>query len=90
MYDIGIIGAGPVGSYIAYKMSKLGHNVLVFDKKHHAGQDICCTGIIGKECLDLLDLDNEIVLRKANSATFFLPLRTLFYPATRRRCGIYS
>ena len=73
MYDICIIGAGPIGSYTAKKMCALGHRVIVVEKKSAPGQNVCCTGIIGKLCLDLLDVNDDLVLRKANSATFFAP-----------------
>ncbi len=73
MYDTCIIGAGPIGSHIARKLSILGHRVLVLEKKAAADRDVCCTGIVGKECLGLLETTGEIVLRKANCATLFSP-----------------
>lgn len=72
MYHTIIIGAGPVGSYLADKLSCLGYKVLVLDKKVTAEEDICCTGIIGKECLDLLSVDNDLMIRQANSARFLV------------------
>ncbi len=73
MYSTIIIGAGPIGSYLAEKLTQLGHNVLVLEKKAAAGQDICCTGIISKECHDLLNLYDRLKARHANSAKFFAP-----------------
>ncbi len=73
LYNTIIIGAGPVGSYLAEKLAKLGYKVLVLDKKTSPGQGICCTGIVGKECLDLLAIDDNLVFRQANSARFFAP-----------------
>ena len=73
MHNTIIVGAGPVGSYLAAKLAQLGYKVLVLDKKMAAGQDICCTGIIGKECLNLLAIDNNLIIRQANSARFFAP-----------------
>ena len=72
-YSTVIVGAGPVGSYLAAKLAKLGHKVLVLDKKAAAGQDICCTGIVGKECIDLLAIDSDLIVGQANSARFFAP-----------------
>ena len=51
MRDAVIVGGGPVGSYLAAKLARLGYKVLVLDKKGAPGQDICCTGIIGRQCL---------------------------------------
>lgn len=73
MYDVIIIGAGPVGSYLAEKLACHGHKVLVLEKKADMGDDVCCTGIVGKECLDLLAIGNDLILRKANSARFVAP-----------------
>jgi len=73
LYDTIIIGAGPVGSYLAEKLARLGYKVLVLDKKLAAGQDICCTGIVSKECLDLLVVDGNLIFRQASSAKFLSP-----------------
>jgi len=68
-----IAGAGPVGSYLAERLAKLGYKVLVLDNRAAPGQDICCTGIVSKECLDLLAIDESLIFREANSARFFAP-----------------
>jgi digeranylgeranylglycerophospholipid reductase len=73
LYNTIIIGAGPVGSYLAGKLAQLGYNVLVLDKKTAAGQDVCCTGIISKECLDLMPIDKDFIIRQASSARFLAP-----------------
>jgi digeranylgeranylglycerophospholipid reductase len=73
MYNTIIIGAGPAGSYLAEKLAQLGYKVLVLDKKMVAGQDICCTGIVSKECLNLLAIDNSLIMRQASSARFLSP-----------------
>jgi digeranylgeranylglycerophospholipid reductase len=73
LYDTIIIGAGAVGSYLAGKLAQLGYKVLVLDKKAAAGEDVCCTGIVSKECLDLLSIDRKLVMRQAGSARFLSP-----------------
>ena len=73
MYHTIIIGAGPVGSHLAYRMAQLGYKVIVLDKKAAVGRDICCSGIIGRECLDFFGIDKNLVLRKTSSAKFFSP-----------------
>lgn len=73
MYNTIIIGAGPVGSYLANKLTQLGYKVLILEKKQAAGQNICCTGIISKECSDLLGVSESVTFRQANSAKFFAP-----------------
>lgn len=71
MYHTIVIGAGPIGSYLAEKLAKLRYKVLVLDKKTSPGQDICCTGIVGKECLDLLAIDSSLISKASSSARFF-------------------
>jgi digeranylgeranylglycerophospholipid reductase len=73
LYNTIIIGAGPVGSYLAGKLGRLGYRVLVLDKKSAAGQDVCCTGIISKECLKLLPEEISLVKRPASSVRFVAP-----------------
>jgi len=72
-YDVIIVGAGPAGSYIAYKLASLGHDVAVFEEKSSAGLNVCCTGIISTECFQSLDLGTDLILTKVNSAKFFSP-----------------
>jgi flavin-dependent dehydrogenase len=73
MYDTLIVGAGPTGSYIADKLAASGHKVIVFEKHEKVGEAVCCTGIVGKECLDLVPVDGNVILREENSAKFFAP-----------------
>ena len=51
MYDVAIIGSGPAGSYVAYKLAGMGYKVLVLEQKERLGERVCCTGIIGQECV---------------------------------------
>jgi geranylgeranyl reductase family protein len=73
MYNTIVIGAGPVGSYLAAKLARLGYQVLVLEKKPAPGQDICCTGIISKECCSLLPDDVNLAKRPVRSARFVAP-----------------
>ena len=71
-YDVIIIGAGPSGSYLAAQLAHMSYRVLVLEQKSAAGQDACCTGIIGAEAYRSLFLEAKIY-RKARSAKFFAP-----------------
>jgi digeranylgeranylglycerophospholipid reductase len=73
LYNTIIIGAGPVGSYLAGKLAGLGYKVLVLDKKSAAGEDVCCTGIISKDCFNLLPADLNLAKRPVCSARFLAP-----------------
>jgi digeranylgeranylglycerophospholipid reductase len=73
LYDVSIVGAGPVGSYLAYRLAHLGYKVAVFEAKEAIGSQICCTGIISRECYDLFSPSDNLVLREASSAKFIAP-----------------
>jgi len=73
LYDVAIIGGGPVGSRVADKMAGMGYSVVVVEQKEQLGGPVCCTGIISQECVDTFDIDDSVILRKANSARIFAP-----------------
>lgn len=72
-YDVIVVGAGPAGSYIAYALASLGHDVAVFEEKGASGLNVCCTGIISTECFHSLGLGTDVILTEVNSAKFFSP-----------------
>jgi geranylgeranyl reductase family protein len=73
LHDAIVIGGGPVGSYVARKMAETGRDVVVLEKRESAGEQVCCTGIISRKCLDDFNIDSNLVLKKANSARIFSP-----------------
>ena len=73
MHDVMIVGAGPVGSYLAYRLAELEYKVIVFERRAKVGEAVCCTGIIGKECFDRFPVVNQGILNRASSAKFFSP-----------------
>ena len=50
-YDVTIIGAGPIGSTLAYELAKEDINVCLIDKKKVIGLPLQCAGIINKAFL---------------------------------------
>jgi geranylgeranyl reductase family protein len=73
MYDVIVVGGGPTGSYIAYKLAEKGHRVMVLEKKRRVGESVCCTGIIGQECVNTFAIEDRVILRQVNSARLFPP-----------------
>jgi geranylgeranyl reductase family protein len=73
LYDALIIGAGPAGSYAAYRLSALGHKVAVLEEHGEIGQPVCCTGLISRECVERFNIPEELILKRANSAKLFAP-----------------
>ena len=67
-YDVVIIGAGPVGSTIAYYLTKSSLKILLIEKKKDIGQPLQCAGILSKCVVDYNDFPQDIVLNKVNGA----------------------
>lgn len=72
-YDVLVVGGGPVGSWVAYRLAGQGHRVAVFEQREESGKPPCCTGIVGRECVERFGIPPEITEREANSACFFSP-----------------
>jgi len=73
LYDVIVIGGGPVGSYVACKLAGVGHRVVVLEQKPRLGEQVCCTGIISQECVSSFDIDDNVILRQTNSGRLFSP-----------------
>ena len=73
MYDVVVIGGGPVGSYAAYKLAEMGYEVAVVEQKERLGGPVCCTGIISQECVSSFAIDDSVISRRVNSARLFSP-----------------
>lgn len=73
LYDVAVVGGGPVGSRLAYIMAGMGHQVVVLDRKDSLAEAVCCTGIISRACVDSFDVDQGLILRETSSARVFSP-----------------
>ena len=72
MDDVIVVGAGPIGSFIASRLAELGYRAIVLEQKEGVGENVCCTGIISVECFSTFNLEATI-LREMSSAKFFAP-----------------
>jgi len=73
LYDVAVIGAGPIGSYTAYRLADKGFDVCLLDEKERIGEDIVCAGVISKEAFKRYDLPHESILSRIDSFTFVSP-----------------
>jgi geranylgeranyl reductase family protein len=73
MYDVVVVGGGPVGSHAASRLSAVGYRVAVIEKKADFLAPVCCTGIISEECFHKYNIDHSVVYRHVNSASIFSP-----------------
>ena len=67
-YDVAIVGAGPIGSTLAYELAKENIKVCLIDKKKVIGLPLQCAGIINKRILDINQIPDEFILNKVKGA----------------------
>ncbi|MBI4186038.1 MAG: NAD(P)/FAD-dependent oxidoreductase [Chloroflexi bacterium] len=72
-YDAVIVGSGPTGSYLAWKLAGAGYRVAVLEREKRPGKKASCTGIISVECATSFAIDGDVVLRQARSARLYSP-----------------
>jgi len=73
LYDVAVIGGGPMGSYVAGGLAELGYGGVVLEQKEVLDGPVCCTGLIGGECFSRFAVDTGVVLKQVNGASLFSP-----------------
>lgn len=70
---ISIIGAGPVGSYAAYLLSKENQEVNLFEDHSEIGRPVQCTGIVTSSIRDIIPVNNKFLVNKIDNVEVFSP-----------------
>jgi len=78
MFDVVVIGAGPAGSHTARRLGELGYRVVVVEEHKQVGEPSCCTGILGKDCVDEFPIPPELIWLKTGAARFYTPSGSSF------------
>ncbi|MFH1003410.1 MAG: NAD(P)/FAD-dependent oxidoreductase [Chloroflexota bacterium] len=73
LYDVAVIGGGPVGSSVAGQLAAAGYRVVVLEKHAGSGEKVSCTGIIGWPYLCSLGIGDDVLRRRLNGARLFSP-----------------
>ncbi len=73
LYDVAVIGGGPVGSYTAQKLSQNGFKVCAIEQKNSIGDAVVCTGLISKESFQRYELPEKSILTCIKSFSFISP-----------------
>lgn len=68
-YDILIIGAGPIGSTLAYKLKSFGLSVMIADKKKIIGKQ-ACSGLFSNRITKYFDIDDDMIENTIDGAIF--------------------
>ena len=73
-YDAVIVGGGPIGSYIAERISDKKFNVALFEKNKEIGVPMKCAGLITPRVFDLLLIKKEpVIINKIEGANIHSP-----------------
>lgn len=60
-YDVVVIGAGPVGGYLAKKFCEHGHSVLIVEEHSEVGRPFQCAGLVNPNAMKSVELDHTIL-----------------------------
>ncbi|MCK5594324.1 MAG: NAD(P)/FAD-dependent oxidoreductase [Candidatus Aenigmarchaeota archaeon] len=67
--DILIVGAGPIGTYLAEKLASKGISVLVIDKKKEIGKH-ACSGLVSTRLDSFVELEESLIEHKIKGSIF--------------------
>lgn len=70
---VSIIGAGPVGNYLAYLLGKQGHDVNVYEEHNIIGWPVQCTGITTFFLNNIMKVDDEFLVNTINRTRVYSP-----------------
>ncbi len=68
--DVIIVGGGPSGLLAARDLSAAGFSATVLEEHDQIGLPVHCTGVLGLDAFDELDLPRDTVLQTAHAARF--------------------
>lgn len=73
---VAVIGCGVVGAYLAWKLSRAGHNVTVFEKKQEIGGKVC-SGLISGRLWNFIPENRGLVKNTINRTKIHFPGKTI-------------
>lgn len=70
IYDIIIIGAGPVGCKVGELTAKQGYKVLILEEHSQVGKPVQCAGLVSHRIFELSKTSKKVVVNKVRKAKF--------------------
>ena len=69
-HDVVVVGGGPAGLIAARDLAASGFSAVVLEEHESIGVPVHCTGVLGVDAFDELDLPRHTVLQTAHAARF--------------------
>jgi flavin-dependent dehydrogenase len=60
-YDVVIVGAGPIGGYLANKLAKKNISVLLLEEHAELGRPFQCAGLVNPKAMESVNLKNTVL-----------------------------
>ncbi|MBI4139358.1 NAD(P)/FAD-dependent oxidoreductase [Candidatus Woesearchaeota archaeon] len=76
---IAIIGAGPAGGYLAYKLAQEGKEVTIYEEHEVVGKPVQCTGIVTK-AYDHFEMPKNIIMNELEEVHIHAGRETVAIP----------
>ncbi len=73
---VAIVGAGTTGLYLATKLSEMGHDVFLFEKRDKIGREVC-SGLFSERILDFFPEIKNLVLNEIKYCLIHFPKKTI-------------
>ena len=64
MFDVTVCGAGPIGSYIAWKFSTKGYKTLIIEEHKKPGLPLSCSGLVSTRLWNFIPKKSFLIERK--------------------------
>ena len=61
VYDVVVIGAGPVGGYLARRLNEHGHSVILIEEHDEIGRPFQCAGLVNPLAMKKVALEHSIL-----------------------------
>lgn len=71
MYDVIVVGAGPVGCRVGELLGKKGLRVLILEEHPEIGKPVQCAGLVSQRIFDLSGVSKDVVVNVVEKARFF-------------------